>query len=191
MKAKPMLGEFEIDGIHIIESFERRVLAEHRVPGLAGSYLQDMGTEANLVVIRGSKSGDDARDDFLQHIRDLFNKGDPVTFTADINVATDLTDVLIEDLQVAEIGGSPDSFRYAITLRKYVKPPEPPPTGLLDAGILGDAQKLVDAVSTIDKLGSIPNIGDPTKPLTGAMEQVQSAASPLSGIVDRVTALFG
>lgn len=191
MKAKPMLGEFEIDGILTIESFERRVLAEHRVPGLAGSYLQDMGTEANLVVIRGSTAGDDARDDFLQHIRDLFNKGDPVTFTADINTATDLTDVLIEDLQVAEVGASPDSFRYAITLRKYVKPPEPPPSGLLDEGILGDAQKLVDAVSTIDQLGSIPNIGDPTKPLTGAMDQVQSAAAPLSGIVDRVNALFG
>lgn len=191
MKAKPMLGDFEIDGIHAVESFERRVLAEHRVPGLAGSYLQDMGTEANLVVITGSKSGDDARDDFLQHMRDIFNKGEPVTFTADINTATDLTDVLIEDLQVAEIGGSPDSFRYTIALRKYVKPPEPPPSGLLDAGILDDASKLVDAVSTIDKLGSIPNIGDPTKPLNGAMDQVQAAASPLSGIVDRVTALFG
>jgi len=191
MKAKPMLGDFEIDGIHTIESFERRALAEHRVPGLAGNYLQDMGTEANLVVITGSKSGDDARDDFLQHIRDLFNEGDPVTFTADINTATDLTDVLIEDLQVAEIGGSPDSFRYAITLRKYVKPPEPASTGLLDEGILDDASKLVDAVSTIDQLGSIPDIGDPTKPLNGAMDQVQAAASPLSGIVERGTALLG
>jgi hypothetical protein len=191
MKAKPMLGEFEVDGIHAIESFERRVLAEHRVPGLAGSYLQDMGTEANLIVISGSKAGDDARDDFLQHIRDLFNEGDPVTFTADINTATDLTDVLIEDLQVAEIGGSPDSFRYAITLRKYVKPPEPAPSGLLDEGILGDASKLVDAVSTIDQLGSVPNVGDPTKPLSGAMDQVQAASAPLSGIVDRVTALLG
>ena len=191
MKAKPMLADFELDGIQVVESLERRVLAEHRVPGLAGSYLQDMGTEANVVVIAGSKSGDDARDTFLEGIRDLFNKGEAVTFTADINTATDLTDVLIEDLQVAEVGGSPDSFRYLITLRKYIKPPEPPATGMLDGGILDDAQSLVDTLSTLDQLGSIPDIGDPTKPLGSAVDDVQSATSTLPGIVSRLSALFG
>jgi hypothetical protein len=191
MKVKPMLGEFELDGIEYMESFERRVLAEHRVPGLAGSYLQDMGTEANTILIVGTKSGDDARDEFLNGVRDVFNKGDAVTFTADINTATDLTDVLIEDLQVAEISGSPDSFRYILALRKYVKPPEPAPTGLLDQGILADATSLVDALSTIDALGSIPDIGDPTKPLLGAVDQVQGAAAGLPSIVERANALFG
>ena len=191
MKAKPMLGDFELDGIEMIESLERRVLAEHRVPGLAGSYLQDMGTEANLIVITGSKSGDDARDAFLEGIRGLFNKGEAVTFTADINTATELSDVLIEDLQVAEVSGSPDSFRYLMTLRKYVKPPEPPPAGMLDAGILGDAESLVGALSTLDQLGSIPDLGDPTKPLGGAVDSVQAATSTLPGIISRLTALLG
>lgn len=191
MRAKPMLADFELDGIRVIESFERRALAEHRVPGLAGSYLQDMGTEANRIVIAGSKTGDEDRDKFLEGIRDLFNKGEAVTFTADINTATELTDVLIEDLQVAEVSGSPDSFRYLITLRKYVEPPEPPPAGLLDAGILSDAQSLLDTLSTLDQLGSIPDIGDPTKPLEGAVDDVQAATSPLPGIVGRLTTLFG
>ena len=191
MKAKPMLADFELDGLEAIESFEQRVLAEHRVPGLAGSYLQDMGTEPNLILITGTKAGDDARDAFLEKIRDLFNKGEAVTFTADINTATDLTDVLIERLQVAEVSGSPDTFRYLITLRKYIKPPEPPATGLLDAGILGDAQSLVGALSTLDQLGSIPNIGNPTEPLAGAVDDVQSATSTLPGLVSRLSALFG
>jgi hypothetical protein len=191
MKAKPMLADFALDGIHVIESFERRALAEHRVPGLAGSYLQDMGTEANRIVIAGSKTGDDDRDTFLEGIRALFNKGEAITFTADINTATELTDVLIEDLQVAEVSGSPDTFRYVIALRKYVKPPEPPPAGMLDAGILADAESLVDTLSTLDELGSIPNIGDPTKPLEGAVGDVQGATSTLPGIVDRLSILFG
>jgi hypothetical protein len=191
MKAKPMLSDFELDGIHSIESFERRALAEHRVPGLAGSYLQDMGSEANLIIITGSKNGDDARDAFLEKIRELFNAGAAVTFTADINTATDLTDVLIEDLQVAEVGASADAFRYVIMLRKYVKPPEPPATGGLDAGILSDAESMMDTLSTIDQLGSISDIGNPTEPLSGAVDDVQTATSSLPGIVQRLSALFG
>ena len=49
-----MLGSFELQGIEWIESSERRALVEHRVPGLAGSYFQDLGTAPNLIVITGS-----------------------------------------------------------------------------------------------------------------------------------------
>src|SRR5437879_5777234 len=105
-----MLGSFELDGIEAIQSSERRALVEHRVPGLAGSYFQDLGTAPHRIVITGSAHGDDARDAFLKGIRDLYNKGEETTFSADITTSTDLTDVVIEDLDVAEISGAPDSF---------------------------------------------------------------------------------
>jgi hypothetical protein len=60
--------------------------------------------------------------------------------------------VVIRDLQVSEIGGPAPAFRYALTLRRYVEPPEPPSTDLLDAGILDDALSVTD---TLDALGSI------------------------------------
>ena len=56
-----MLGSFELEGIEAIDSFERRALVEHRVPGLAGSYFQDLGTAPNTIVISGTRHGDDAR----------------------------------------------------------------------------------------------------------------------------------
>jgi hypothetical protein len=186
-----MLGSFALDGIEYIESSESRALVEHRVPGLAGSYLQDLGTVPNRIVIAGSKAGDDARDAFLNGIREVFNQGQPTTFLADINTATDVTDVLIEDLQVAEVGGSPDGFRYLLTLRKYVPPPEPPPTGLLDTGILDDAMGLVEALDALDALANIPNLSDPTAPLTGALEGVRSALGGLDGAAAGAGELFG
>ena len=191
MKVKPMLGSFAIDGIEYIESSESRALVEHRVPGLAGNYFQDMGSVPNTIVIAGTKHGDEARDDFLTGIREIFNQGRQTTFVADINTATDITDVLIEDLEVAEIGNSADSFRYLIKLRKYTKPPEPPATDLLDAGILGDALGLVNALNALDALGSIPNIDDPTKPLTGALDGVKTAVGALSGVSASLQELFG
>jgi hypothetical protein len=191
MKIKPMLGEFALEDIEYIESSESRALVEHRVPGLAGSYFQDMGTVPNTIVIVGSKRGDEARDTFLEGIRAIFNAGEPTTFVADINTATDLTDVVIEDLQVAEIGGSPDTFRYMIRLRKYVEPPEPPPTGMLDGGILDDALNLTDALDVIDALSSVPDLGDPTPPLRQALDGVRTATTGLDAIGGELRDLFG
>src|SRR5688572_5499539 len=188
-----MLGSFALEGIEYIESFESRALVEHRVPGLSGSYLQDLGSEPNAIVIRGSRAtSDDVRDQFLQGIRDLFNKGEPTTFVADINTATDITDVVIEDLHVSEVAGRVDAFQYAIKVRKYVKPPEPAATatGMLDEGILDDALALTDALDALDALTSIPNLGDPTPPLNGAVDGVVAATSGLDGVVNDMRALF-
>lgn len=192
MKIKPMLGSFALDGIEYIESSESRALVEHRVPGLAGNYFQDMGTVPNTITIAGSKQGDEARDAFLNGIREIFNKGEPTTFVADINTATDITEVVIEDLEVAEIGGSPDSFRYLIRLRKYVKPPEPPATSLLDTGIFEDAASLVEgAMDAIDALSSIPNFGDPTGPLRQALDGIKAVTQGLDTVSDGLKQLFG
>lgn len=191
MKIKPVLGDFTLDGIEWIESSEKRALAAHRVPGLDGDYVQDLGSFANRIVIAGSKSGDDARDAFLTAMRERFAKGEPTTFVADINTATDITDVVFEDLQVAEVAGSVSTFRYVVTLRKYVKPPDPPATGGLDGGILDDASSAVDALDAIDALASTPDIGNPTAPLGGAVDGVVGATSGLGGIVDTLKELFG
>ncbi len=189
MKIKPMLGGFALDNIEYIESSESRALVEHRVPGLAGNYFQDMGTVPNTIVIIGTKHGDEARDSFLESIREIFNAGEPTTFVADINTASDLTEVVIEDLEVAEIGGSPDSFRYLVKLRQYIEPPEPPSTGLLDVGILDDALKLTDVLDVLDALDSIPNLGDPTPPLTQALDSIESITSGLETTVTEVSNL--
>ena len=191
MKIKPMLGEFTLDGIEYIESSESRALVEHRVPGLAGNYFQDMGTVPNTIVIIGTKAGDEARDDFLTGIREIFNKGEQTTFVADINTATDITDVVIEDLDVAETGGVPDSFRYVIKLRKYIKPPEPPATGLLDTSILEDGLAALGVMDLLDNLVTIPDIGDPSVPLTGAMDGLKSATQGLGEATAPLKQIFG
>lgn len=191
MKIKPMLGEFALDGIEYIESSESRALVEHRVPGLAGNYFQDMGTIPNTIVIIGTKAGDDARDEFLTGIREIFNKGEQTTFVADINTATDITDVVIENLDVAETSGVADSFRYVIKLRKYIEPPEPPATGLLDGGILTDALGSLGVMDLLDNLVSIPDIGDPTTPLNGAMDGIKEATSGLADAAAPLKNIFG
>jgi hypothetical protein len=188
-----MLGSFVLEGIEYIDSHEQRSLVEHRVPGLAGSYFQDVGSAPNTLFVVGTRHGDDARDAFLEGIRAVFNAGEQTTFTADINTATDLTDVVIEDLRVAEIAGAADSFRYVLRLRKYVEPPEPPAAGLsgLGSDLLDTAGDVVGALDTLDALASIPNLGDPTPPLRDAVGGVSHATSGLSPAVDELRAGLG
>jgi hypothetical protein len=191
MRIKPMLGSFQLTGIEYVESSESRALVEHRVPGLAGNYFQDLGSVPNRIVVAGTHHGDEARDAFLNGVRELFNSGQPTTFTADINTATDLVDVVVEDLEVAEVGGSASGFRYVLTLRKYIKPPEPAPTGLLDAGLLDDALGAIGAMDLLDSLVSIPSFGDPSVPLQGVMDGVKDATGGLADAAAPLQAALG
>lgn len=186
MKIRPMLGDFVLDDVEYIESLESRALAEHRVPGLAGSYLQDLGTAPNEVVIVGSKAGDEVRDAFLAGIRAIFNAGEPTTFVADILTATEIEEVVLTELHVVEAAATQPAFRYRVSIAKYVRPPEPPPSGLLDGGILEDARDLAGALDAIDALASMPNLGDPTPPLR---EAIGGVAAATSGIEDTLGAL--
>lgn len=191
MKIKPMLGDFALDGIEFVESYESRALVEHRVPGLAGNYFQDMGVTPNTIVIAGTKAGDDSRDNFLTGVRKIFNQGDPTTFAADINTATDITDVIIEDFRAGEVAGSPDTFEYFIKLRKYVPPPEPPATGFPGADILGDALGALGVMDVLDGLVPIPTLADPSEPLKGAMGSVKQATGGLSAATAPLKKIFG
>src|SRR5262245_4703586 len=120
-----MIGSWEPPFIERISSLEARRLTVLPVAGLSGDLHQDLGRGALAVEIVGSLSGDEARDDFLKEVREKFLAGDPVDFVADIVKESELERVLIEELEMEEVAGVPDSFRYRIVLREYTEPPEP------------------------------------------------------------------
>jgi hypothetical protein len=199
MKVKPMIGEYEVPGIQRIGTVEGRALVEVPVPGLEGSYLQDLGSGLTSIVIEGTLAGDEARDAFLESVRAAFAAGEPLDFVADITTATSIEKVRIADLDVVEAAASPDTFRYSIVLRQHV---EPPPTGpgadqgfgdLTDvmADIDLDALALFDALQIPDLLGSVPELSDPTPPLLGVLDGVDAALAPLAGVAAAIKTLFG
>jgi len=195
MNIKPILDNWEIPCIETIRTTERRVLAEHPIPGRQGSLFQDLGTRPAAITITGSLAGDEMRDEFLQTVREKFQAGEPMTFTADITTATQIQYVVIEDLLFAEVAGSPDSFRYTILLRE--SPPPPPPGGLpdLDSDLLDQAQGLVgdigDLTNILDTLGSIPDFGNPVPPLQSSLDQFENVTSGLSDATGGLRDLFG
>jgi hypothetical protein len=195
VKVKPMLGDWEIPRIESIRTAERRVFAELPVPGRVGSLYQDLNTAPTGIVITGSLYGDEARDEFLGEVRGKFRAGEPLTFVADIVTATELQYVIIESLRFEESSRRADETDFHIVLRESPPPPPPPdPLGGLDAGLLDQAAGLADTVTgaldAIDALGNIPDFGDPTPPVRGAIDQVRTAVTGLQDAAGLLGGLF-
>ncbi len=190
----PMLGDVELRTIQHITTLERRSLVEHPIPGMAGSAFQDMGRPATFINLSGILYGEQSRAD-LEKLRGKFQAAEPLSFAADITTATEITDVLIEDLRVVAVAGRPGTFVYQILLRES-QPPSPAanPLATVNAGIASEAQGLLDQAvaltSVLDTLQNIPDIGNPTEPLTGMLEEFGSIIGGLSGVVGPLTDLF-
>ena len=195
MKVKPVLGDWEIPHIALLRTLERRTYVEHEIPGRAASLYQDLNTAPARIAIAGSLYGDEARDEFLAEVRGKFQSGEPLTFVADIVTATQIQHVIIEALELEESGTPPDEIEYSMVLRESPPPPPPAdPFGALDTGLLADAESFLDsatnALSVIDTLTSVPDLGDPTPPLRGALDGVKAATDGLDAIAADLTNLF-
>ena len=203
MNIKPMLAELDIPGIQRIGAIQARRVIDTPVPGLAGGLSQDLGAESARIMIEGSLAGDEPRDGFLESVRELFDAGEPVDFVADIITATEIFQVMIENLQVDELANSSNPFRYQLLLHQYVPPPEPETGGFgdgfpgvdelgldLDLGLDLEAENLFDVLEIPDLL-SIPDFGDPTPPLNNVLEGVSSSLEGLGSISDDLSSLFG
>jgi len=204
MIIKPILGELEIPGLQRIGADQRRRIVDVPIPGLEGNLSQDLGSESIRIIIEGSLAKDEARDGFLESAREMYDTAEPVDFVGDIITATEVFQVLVEELNVKETAGSSSPFTYQIALRQYVPPPEPSndlgfgdgfpgvdELGLdLDLGLELDAGNLFDLLEIPDLL-AIPNFGDPTQPLSSAMDTVSSSMDELSSLSSSITTLFG
>jgi hypothetical protein len=195
MIVRPVIGEWEVPRIERIQTLEGRRIARLPVPGLLGDIQQDLGAASLTVEIRGSLHGDEARDDFLQSLRDDFRAGNPVSFAADITNASELDRVLIDELELVEVNDSADGFHYRVVLREYVEPPQPPsPTddlGLdLGADLDGLASLGLDGLNLPDLLGGIPDVANPVPPLTGALDAVKSATGQIPDKLQGLASVF-
>lgn len=147
---RPMLDDLELPQVQEVTTLDRRVLAEHKPPGMAGSLLQNLGRRPGRFTLWGIAAGPDAKQ-FVEKLDGKFKDGTPVPFTADIIADAEIQQVVIDDLRLQELAGKPERFAYVLTLREYIEPIEPEDTSFLDSDILDEAQDLVgDLVEGLD-----------------------------------------
>jgi hypothetical protein len=163
-----MLDDLALPQVQEITTSDRRRLVEHRAPGMDGSLLQNLGREPLRVVLHGVATGPDART-FVETLGEKLRAAVPVPFIADIVTDAQLERVAIEDVRVREVAGSPDLIAYTIALVEQPPPPPPTDTPALDAGLLDEANGLVEGL-----------VGG----LAGAAAFAESLASASAGLGD-------
>ncbi len=179
---RPILDDIELPQVQEIASLERRVLAENKPPGMAGSLLQNMGRRPTRLALWGVATGPEALD-FIQKLDDKFRAATPVPFVADIVKDAEIEQMLIEDLKLQDLAGKPERFAYVLTLREFIEPVEPEEASLLDGSILNDAQNLMDGLVDGLNIGLgfatgleqfVPQFSD----LLSRLQQFNHAANP-------------
>lgn len=140
---RPMLDDLELPNVQEIATYERRMLAEHKPPGMEGSVLQNMGRRPTRLLLWGVAAGPDVTV-FVENLDGKFRANEPFAFIADIIADTEIEQMIIDDLKWQEVAGNPERVAYVLVLREYIEPVEPEDTSFLDTSILEDAQGLID-----------------------------------------------
>jgi hypothetical protein len=138
-----MLDQLELPQVQEITVLERRVLAEHKPPGMSGSLLQNLGRRPTRLALWGVATGPDAQS-FIDQLETRFREGNPLPFTADITAEAEIERVVIDDLRVQDVAGKPFRFAYVMTLREFIEPVEPEDLSLLNEAIGEDALGFMD-----------------------------------------------
>lgn len=116
------IGQIELNGVQNVYTEESRALVEQHAPRQDGSIFQDLGRDPVTVVVDGLLLGTAALSG-LEQLRAAQLAAEPLPFAADVVIGSELTEILIEDLQVRQVAGYPDRYRYTLRLREYKRLP--------------------------------------------------------------------
>ncbi len=135
------IGQIELNGVQNVHTEESRTLVEQHVPRQDGSIFQDLGRDPLTVFVDGLLFGAAALSG-LERLRAARSDAEPLPFAADVLIGSELTEVLIEDLQVRQVAGYPDRYRYTLRLREYRRLPGPAERlqRWIDADVAADAE---------------------------------------------------
>ena len=169
-----MLDDLALPQVQVIRTYDKRMLSEHRATGMDGSFLQNMGRKPACLMLAGIASGSEALQ-FVEKLDDKFSQREAVTFITDIVADSDIEEMLIDDLKWEELAGKPNRFAYVLTLREHIEPVEPESVSALNAGILDDANNLLeDLVAGLDLGLTFPTGLDQfLEPLAGLLTRLQ------------------
>jgi len=116
------LGDIALTRLQAVAVDEDRNYVEFRVPGAIGSVFQDLGRSALRLVLRGVLLGEAALRD-IETLRAAHADATPLSFSGDIAVGSELTDVIIELFEVHQISGHAFRYEYELRVREWTEPP--------------------------------------------------------------------
>ncbi|MCH9686074.1 MAG: hypothetical protein K0V04_31870 [Deltaproteobacteria bacterium] len=136
------LGDITLTRLQAVEVEEPRNLVELRPPGASGSTFQDLGRSALRLWLTGVFLGEQSLRD-IEVLRAAHADATPLSFSADIVVGTEITDVVLEHFEVHQVPGHDFRYEYRLRVSEWVAPPASPAADLaaVDDEVAGDADQ--------------------------------------------------
>ncbi|MEZ4958230.1 MAG: DNA circularization N-terminal domain-containing protein [Saprospiraceae bacterium] len=186
------LAGIPLNRIHKIVSQEQADFVAHRIPGLDGNVVQDMGRDSVVLYIEGIFYGATAKDD-LEKLRDVYKGRKEVDFLADLVGQAYFSQVVVKKFEVWQRAEDPDQFSYVLTLAEYVPPPEPEsdlgfPDVELDIGL--EALDFMDMIQLPDLL-SVPELSDPSAPLLTLVDGISETLNGMTAPAQELSGWYG
>lgn len=192
------LGKIKLNRVHRLVTLEKADWVYHRVPGMVGNIVQDMGRDSVQIEISGIFYGIETASKDLEKLRQIYKKREPVDFLAEIVGQAYFSKVIIEKFEVFQIAEEPEQFSYIITITEYIEAAKR--TQIAEQGVAKVNQSVkLEAVTTMDiatlpdalQLGMLPEITNPIEPLKGALEPVKEATKSLDEVTAGLKTIFG
>ena len=186
------LAGISLPRIHRVTTREQADFVSHRIPGLEGNVVQDMGRQSVRLKIEGIFYGATAKDD-LEALRDVYKSREPVDFLADLVGQAYFAQVIVEEMEVRQAADEPEQFSYQLTITEYVPPPQPASgfeTPDIDSLLELEALDFLDMIQLPDLL-SVPGFGDPTVPLQSILDGVSGTLEGLNQPAEDLAGLYG
>jgi hypothetical protein len=139
MKVK--LADLELPQVQEITVYDRRALAEHKPPGMAGSLFQNLGRRPTGILLSGVATGP-AAFQFMEKLQGKFRAAKPLPFTADVVAGAGIRQTLMADVRFQDLAGKPQRFAYVVDLREYIRPSKAENQTALNDGIRSEGRKL-------------------------------------------------
>lgn len=187
------IASIQLKRIHKITTLEAANFVSHRIPGLNGNVVQNLGRDSVRLQIEGIFYGVTAVHD-LEAMREVYKNRKPVDFLAEIVGQAYFGQITLERFELVQSAHEPDQYSYILTVAEYVPPPQPETAmdfASVDQDIIDDAQSFMDIATLPDMLGSIPEVTNPLVPLGRAMDEVNKATENLEATTAGLNAIFG
>lgn len=186
------LAGIQLKRVHHIETVEQSNFVYHRVPGMQGNVVQDLGRDSVRLQLHGIFYGETAQDS-LEKLRDVYKKREAVDFLADVVGQAYFSQVIVERFEVVQSAQDPDQFSYVLTIAEIplARQAALAPVNV-DANIQAEAANFLTVATLPDALqmGAFPEITNPIEPLMGAIAPVEEALQPLNSATESLRALF-
>lgn len=190
------LGGISLNRIHRMTTLERADLVEHRIPGMAGNVVQELGRNAVRLSISGIVYGAETAAQDLEALRKLYKARKPVDFIAEIVGSAYFSQVIIEQFEVTQQAHAPDQFSYQLIItesisdgKKLASKPAIKPQASVKAKAVG--LKKMAALPDALEMGNLPEITNPFEPLNGAISPVQTATQGFEQAASGLKRIFG